>query len=263
MLRKIISGGQTGADRAALDFAIKMEIPHGGWIPKGRLAEDGPLPPEYNLKEMRTKSYPRRTEKNVVDSDGTLIVSHGKLTGGSQYTMDMAILHEKPWLHIDLNETPTPEAAQKVIDWTLDNQIETLNVAGPRASKDPKIYRAVFELLETVYYIAIAEENVVAMRGIGMPKTVDDAVKRLIANMPLKFKVDLSKMDEGELVNLHFTFGVFIRNQFGLWNENTDLLNDCRKLSGIDFMNADDAAAFIMEELWKRLRKTHRLRAVK
>ena len=263
MLKKIISGAQSGADRAALDFAIKMEIPHGGWIPKGRLAEDGPLPSKYNLKEMRTKSYPRRTEKNVVDSDGTLIVSHGKLTGGSQYTMDMAILHGKSWLHIDLNETSTLEAAQKVIDWALDNRIETLNVAGPRASKDPKIYRDVFELLETVYYIAIAEENVVAMRGIGMPKTVDDAVKRLIANMPLKFKVDLSKMNEGELINLHFTFGVFIRNQFGLWDENTDLLNDCRKLSGITFMHPDDSAAFIIEELWKRLRKTHQLRAVK
>ena len=138
-----------------------------------------------------------------------------------------------------------------------------MNVAGPRASKDPKIYRAVFELLETVYYIAIAEENVVAMRGIGMPKTVDDAVKRLIANMPLKFKVDLSKMDEGELINLHFTFGVFIRNQFGLWDENTDLLNDCRELSGVTFMHPDDSAAFIIEELWKRLRKTHKLRVVK
>ena len=263
MISKIISGGQTGADRAALDFAIKMEIQHGGWIPKGRLAEDGPLSSKYNLKEMRTKSYPRRTEKNVVDSDGTLIVSRGRLTGGSQYTMDMAIMHSKPWLHINLNETSSLEAAQKVIDWVLSNEIETLNIAGPRASKDPKIYRAVFELLETVYYISIAEENVVAMRGIGMPETVDDAVKRLIANMPLKFKVDLSKMDEGELINLHFTFGVFIRNQFGLWNENTDLVNDCRELSGIDFMNADDAAAFIIEELWKRLRNTHKMRVVK
>jgi hypothetical protein len=74
------------------------------------------------------------------------------------------------------------------------------------------------------------------------------------ANMSLKFKVDLSKMDEGELVNLHFTVGVFIRNQFGLWNENTDLLNDCRKLTGINFMNADDAAAFIMEELCNLIR---------
>jgi hypothetical protein len=70
-------------------------------------------------------------------------------------------------------------------------------------------------------------------------------------------------MDEGELVNLHFTFGVFIRNQLELWNENTDLSNDCRKLSGIDFLNADDATAFIIRELWNRLRKTHRLRAVK
>ena len=240
-----------------------INIYSGGWIPKGRLAEDGPLPSKYNLKEMRTKSYPKRTEKNVVDSDGTLIVSHGKLTGGSQYTMDIAIMHGKPRLHIDLTETSTLEAAQKVIDWALKNGIETLNVAGPRASKDPKTYRAVFELLETVYYISIAEENVVAMRGIGMPKTVDDAIKRLIANMPLKFKVDLSKMDEGELINLHFTFGVFIRNQFGLWNENVDLLNDCRELSGVTFMHPDDSAAFIIEELWKRLRKTHKMRAVK
>ena len=140
MIKKIISGGQTGADRAALDFAIKMEIPHGGWVPKGRLAEDGPLPSKYHLKEMRTKIYAKRTEKNVVDSDDTLIVSHGKLSGGSQYTMDMAILHEKPWLHIDLTETSTLEAAQKVIEWTLDNGIETLNIAGPRARKDPVIY---------------------------------------------------------------------------------------------------------------------------
>jgi hypothetical protein len=101
MLKKIISGGQTGADRAALDFAIKMEIHHGGWISKGRLAEDGPLPSKYNLKGMRNKSYPKRTEKNVVDSYGTLIVAHGRLTGGSQYTMDMAIMHGSDNIMID------------------------------------------------------------------------------------------------------------------------------------------------------------------
>jgi len=81
--------------------------------------------------------------------------------------------------------------------------------------------------------------------------------------MPLKFKVDLSKMDEGELINLHFTFGAFIRNQFGLWSGNEDLLNDCRQMSGITFMNPDDAAAFITGELWERLSKTHKLRVVK
>ena len=84
MIKRIISGGQTGAGRAALDFAIKMDLPHGGWVPKGRKSEDGPIPARYHLTEMPTKSYPKRTEQNVVDSDGTLIVSHGKLKGGSQ-----------------------------------------------------------------------------------------------------------------------------------------------------------------------------------
>jgi hypothetical protein len=76
MIKKIISGGQTGADRAALDVAIILKIPHGGWVPKGRLAEDGPIHTRYNLKDMPTDSYEARTEQNVIDSDGTLIISH-------------------------------------------------------------------------------------------------------------------------------------------------------------------------------------------
>ena len=95
MLKKIISGGQTGADRAALDVAIKLSIPHGGWIPKGRLTEEGRLPQRYQLQEMPTESYPLRTEQNVIDSDGTLIVAHGKLTGGSDCTREMALKHNE------------------------------------------------------------------------------------------------------------------------------------------------------------------------
>ena len=96
MLKRIISGGQTGADQATLDAATELGIPHGGWIPKGRLMETGPLPDKYQLQEMPTKSYPKRTEQNVIDSHGTLIVSHGKLTGGSKYTQDLAIKHKLP-----------------------------------------------------------------------------------------------------------------------------------------------------------------------
>ena len=103
MIRKIISGGQTGADRAALDVALKLGIPHGGWIPKGRKAEDGPLADIYKLKEMSTDSYPKRTEQNVIDSDGTLIIARGKLTGGSDYTRKMTLRHRKQLLGIDLN----------------------------------------------------------------------------------------------------------------------------------------------------------------
>jgi Circularly permutated YpsA SLOG family len=90
MLTKLMSGGQTGADQAALDFAIENDIPYSGWIPKGRMTESGPLPEKYHLEEMPTKSYPKRTEKNIIVSDGTLIVSHGTITGGTALTKKLA-----------------------------------------------------------------------------------------------------------------------------------------------------------------------------
>jgi hypothetical protein len=148
MIQKIISGGQTGADRAVLDFAIERGIPHGGWIPKGRKAEDGTLPEKYDLQEMPTGSYPKRTEKNVLDSDGTLIVSHGLLTGGSALTTSFAEKHRKPWIHIDLEMTSCAEAARMIREWLERHGIKIMNVAGPRASKDPMIYKATVDLLE-------------------------------------------------------------------------------------------------------------------
>ena len=148
MIQKIISGGQTGADRAALDFAIRHNIPYGGWVPKGRKTEDGTLPEKYNLQEMPTGQYSKRTEKNVLDSDGTLIISHGLLTGGSALTTSFAELHRKPWIHIDLEITPSSAAARTIQEWVGRNGIKIMNVAGARASKDPMIYQAVMDLLE-------------------------------------------------------------------------------------------------------------------
>ena len=150
-IEKIISGGQTGADRAALDFAIKNNIPHGGWIPKGRLTEEGPLPSHYQLWETKSRSYVKRTEQNVIDSDGTLILSHGILTGGSAFTRRFAKEHQRPWLHIDLNNALMTESAEQIKRWIEENKIKTLNVAGPRASKDSRIYRKTLELLEITF----------------------------------------------------------------------------------------------------------------
>ena len=147
MIKKIISGGQTGADRAALDVAIELGIPHGGWIPKGRRTERGPLPNKYRLKEMPTDSYPARTEKNVLESDGTLIISHGEMTGGTEYTAKMAQKHNKPWMHVDANQLSVEAAVQFVRAWISGNEIEVLNVAGPRASKDPQIYSTTKKIL--------------------------------------------------------------------------------------------------------------------
>src|SRR5947209_4182665 len=106
MIAKIVFGGQTGADRAALDFAIEHGIPHGGWCPKGRKAEDGPIHERYKLQEHASGQYLNRTEQNVIDSDGTVIITiRPKLTGGSKRTAEFARKHQKPWLHIH-GETP-------------------------------------------------------------------------------------------------------------------------------------------------------------
>jgi hypothetical protein len=148
MLKKVISGGQTGADQAGLDVALKLGIPHGGWIPKGRMTEEGPLPERYDLQEMPTESYPKRTEQNILGADGTLIVSHGKLTGGSKLTIDLAQKHCRPFLHLDLRSMSMSYAGRMLSSWLTDNGIKTLNVAGSRGSKDPEIYGATLKLLE-------------------------------------------------------------------------------------------------------------------
>lgn len=148
---KIISGGQTGADRAALDYAIEFNISYGGWVPKGRKTEDERLPEKYKLQEMPTSDYSKRTEKNILSADGTLIVSHGRLTGGSALTQFLAEKHNKPFFHVDFNRMSLEEAGEAVRIWLEKNQIKTLNVAGPRANKDPAIYEATRRLLDAAF----------------------------------------------------------------------------------------------------------------
>lgn len=147
MIQKIISGAQTGADRAGIDAAIEMDIPYGGWIPKGRKAEDGTVPDKYTeLQEMTRGGYPKRTEKNVIDSDGTVIFTYGKLSTGSALTAKFARQKNRPYLHIDLDKVPHPAA--KVMDWILDWDIKVLNVAGRSASKAPGIYNQVKDIIK-------------------------------------------------------------------------------------------------------------------
>ena len=273
MIEKIISGGQTGADRAALDVAIKFIIPHGGWIPKGRITEEGPLPDKYKLQEMSTSSYPVRTEQNVIDSDGTLIISHGELTGGSAYTRKMAMKHGKPWCHADLYKLPTFQAAIIIEEWISKYGIEALNVAGPRASKDPSIYGLVTVILELVYNLEIAKDdrpersyNVMKTdrpESIDLPKTVKDAVDRLIGELSLKDKSTIANMAQDELTTLQTTLGSYIGNEFGIWSGNRDLLYACKLLSRDVHLDPDDVPPLIIKAFWKRLRESHKLRVVK
>jgi hypothetical protein len=140
-IKTIISGGQTGADRAAFDFALENNIEIGGFVPKNRRAEDGRISPVYtNLTETATRNYVVRTELNVQNSDATLIVSHGRLAGGSELTKKFAEKHQKPFLHIDFLGSTIAEAAREARKWLASINCEELNVAGPRLSTDAEIY---------------------------------------------------------------------------------------------------------------------------
>ena len=147
MIHKIISGGQTGVDQAGLDAAIACKVSHGGWLPAGRMTESGPLPSHYVMDELDDPSYPRRTRKNVEESDATLIISRGDLTGGSALTAKYATECGRPCLHIDLSGLEPHRATDKIGAWLEENDVGILNVAGPRGSSDGMIYEDVYRIL--------------------------------------------------------------------------------------------------------------------
>ena len=147
-VQKIVSGGQTGVDRAALDAAIELGIPHGGWCPQGRIAEDGVIPTEYRLCEVESVDYPIRTERNIADSDGTLILFRGRLFGGTDLTRRLARKLEKPHLLIDLTGNPDTAPVHR---WLCENRIQVLNVAGPRESNCPGIHDAALAFLRLFF----------------------------------------------------------------------------------------------------------------
>jgi hypothetical protein len=147
MFTKIVSGGQTGVDRAALDVALDLNLPCGGWCPRGRKAEDGPLPASYPLTETSSDAYPARTRKNVRDSDGTLVLTRGAPDRGTALTITLAERLNKPFLVLDLNEPLDPQAVRS---WAATQHVQVLNVAGPRESSKPGIYQQACRFLRAL-----------------------------------------------------------------------------------------------------------------
>lgn len=155
-LRKIVSGGQTGVDRAALDAALAHDVPVGGWCPRGRRAEDGRIPDRYPLRETPSTAYEQRTAWNVRDSDGTLIVTDGTLEGGTALTMTEAKQQGRPVLRV---RTIDPVPVPMIRAWGEDHDVRVLNVAGPRASEVDGIYDAARALLEAFLRSLAVEEG--------------------------------------------------------------------------------------------------------
>ena len=170
----IVSGGQTGVDRAALDAALQLDIPINGWCPRGRRAEDGRIPGEYNLTETQSSKYTVRTERNVVDSDGTLIVALEDVSGGTRLTANFARRHKRPLRIVrlislfsttDSPGNPVNADVQSVVEWIVEHKIRILNVAGPRGSSDDRVYPLAKQFCHLVFE---ATSNLAPCRSCGI-----------------------------------------------------------------------------------------------
>jgi hypothetical protein len=210
-----------------------------------------------------------------VDADGTLIISHGPLTGGTEYTREMVIRHNRPWLLIDLDRSAAFHAATAINNWILGEKIGILNVAGPRASQDPAIYQDTMNILESVYYLGLVESSMTGDHYVKnpmqlqmkqsekKPQSMAEAVKRLESSLPLKDKTTVANMMPNELPGLHLSLGVYIMNNFGLLSGNRELMKSCRSASKEILRHEEDAVTVIITALWEKLQQTHKLRVVK
>lgn len=279
MLKKIIAGGHTGAERAALDTAIKFNLDHGGWPPAGKGEEDGALSDKYHLTEMERERYPTGREQNIINADGTLIISRGELSEGSLLTRKIASYRNKPWCHIDLMEMDEFEGAVTLHDFVVDNSLEILNVTGPRESQDPFIYRSVKSIIETFIYMELMERSPDDLRSDDiilfqrraelLCTTIEDAVIFLAESMQLRTRSVIANSHESQIGSLYFSLSDTIKVKLGLDEQNPALLEACRNRIkngenfGADVMDIEDATMVILKELRLFLKKNHVLRLIK
>ena len=274
MIKKIISGGQTGADRAALDAAIKLDIPHGGWITKGRTTETGMLPESYHLREVATDNYLECIKRNVKDSKGTLIIFYDKLTGDLYQAERETLRCKHQLLGIDLKQKNAFQAASLINDWVQLRKIDVLFVTGAGEVENPNIENHTRLMIEKALLLDMM--NLPVGRSITdysqkghlekfhvLPKTIHEAVDRLIMELTLKDKVLIANMTYDELMDLNSNLGAYIRNAFRLWSGNLELMESCKFAIKDKTINADSASFAIIDILWEKLRKTHRLKVVK
>ena len=151
MIKKIISGGNPGAERAALDAALKLDIPHSGWTYKGRKTEEGPLPGHYNVQEAIDKDFSNRIKKNVLDAAGTIIFCFGKPTLGLKLVEELSFTYRRPCLNVDLNESPLNIAATIIRVWMAKNEVQVIYFTGQKPTRGSDIYTEVMGVIEAVH----------------------------------------------------------------------------------------------------------------
>jgi hypothetical protein len=270
MIRKIVSNGRIGVARGALDAALALDIPHGGCMLPGDPTLDGPLPDKYRLQEIKTGSLTKCVERNVKDTDGTLILTFSDdWSDDALCARKSADKYHTPWLQVNLGRTGEFEAAQSIHEWVKERKIEAVHVVGAsRGPSQKNVDNITTGLLEAVYYLGLIENNMQATTRTDdpdretPPKSVDEFISRISAGMTLKDRVIVANLQEPQLELLQPTLGRYILVQLEHWQESP---MNVFSLPGLEegLADAEEAAATVMKRLWTSLRDTHRLRMIK
>ncbi len=275
MIIKVISGGQAGVERAALDAALKFMIDCGGWIPDWRAKEDDALAKTYRMVVLEGANHVQATEQNVQSADGVLVVARGEVTGNAALHLRLAERHHRPVLVLDLDRIGAFEAAKSAESWIQENEIKVLNVTGTQPGSDADIYRKASGIFEALFQLMIidprryeggpAEEATRADRRlqdfVRIPETVDEAVAALQSSLSFQDRSRIANMPVERLDALMPSLGAYVKNEFRLWQGNQPLVQDCRARSG---GAEEDPSRVIVRALWKALQGSDRvLRVVK
>jgi len=233
-----------------------LDITHGGWVPKDRLAKNGVIPAKYQLRETPSTGHTDHMEKNVLESDATLIISRGGLTGGALISQKRAVISGRPCLHIDLYMTPVLQAVSIISSWIRLNRIEVLNVTGQKTDTDSIIYQDTINLLEKALCVNLVK-NFIDQFLAGpdsISQMVEVVVGQIVSALSLKKKVIIANLRLEEIQTLQYALDLYISSRL-----ETAEADDVGNIS----LNADRTYTVIMEKLWNRLRETHRLKVVK
>jgi hypothetical protein len=274
VINKIISSGRTGVELAGLEVAIKLGIAHGGWAPRGMRNAQGPLPERYGLEEVPALGFKHAMEQNIINSDGTLLVTGGSKTVETRFAVERSLGHQRQLLHLDLSQYSPFEAASLASSWISLQRIKTLFVTGPTDEFDAKLYDQSKKVLETAFYLGFVKSGLYPHLPTmqtrfnhgpqeDLPQNVQAAIQWLAEVLELKDRARIANMQPQELDHLRSGLGDYIKEKFGLYSGNEALLKSCADLGRLRRPLPEEACAVILRALWKELRATHKLRVIK
>jgi hypothetical protein len=266
IVRRIISGGESGVERAALDLAIQLGIAHGGRVASGRIVDDGVLPSRYRLVEVAFSKGAASAEANLDMADGVLFISRGEMAGPAASLYRQVRDRDYPHLAIDLNANSRFQSSLLINAWLKSQKVESLFITGPRENEQPGIYRDTMECFRAAWWALMMAEPVAGHRAStdrdDLPRTLNDAVTRLMQLLPLKDRVTIANMGADEIAGLSTTLGRYIQKQFGIWEGNHHLVQSCMQSVNRSHLADEEIAALIIDHLAQELKKTHVIRVL-